>query len=60
MHLQREHGKLRLTQALVPGLALGCGALAAGLASAPVEGAWLISLFLFSCLLVGLAQQTIP
>lgn len=59
MHLQREHRKL-LTRLFVPALALTLGAVAAAAGHAPLGGAWLVSLFLLSCLLVALAQQTIP
>jgi hypothetical protein len=57
MHLSREHRKLLIgggAAALVPGLLLGVL-----IGRSAAEG-WLLGLFLFSCVLVGLAQQTIP
>ena len=38
-------------------LALG---LSNGVSSVDLGSLWLVALFLFSCVLVGLAQQTIP
>jgi hypothetical protein len=45
---------------VAPLLSLAAGAVAAAALHLPLLGTSLVSLFLFSCVLVGLAQQTLP
>jgi hypothetical protein len=58
VHLPREHQPLLNLAA--PALAVGAGAICAALLGLPVGAASLFALFIFSCILVGLAQQTLP
>jgi hypothetical protein len=59
LHMPRKHRKL-LTGAAVPTVSLGLGTGFALALGRPVGVAALLALFLFSCVLVGLAQQTLP
>jgi hypothetical protein len=58
VHLSREHQPL--LNLVAPILAMGAGGASAALLGWPVGAATLLALFIFSCILVGLAQQTLP
>lgn len=55
--MSREHRQL-LTGAVA--VTFFSGLTAALLAGGVLGDAWLVALYLFSCVLVGLSQQTIP